>query len=76
MEEIYSFERRENEKKNKIDKRNSSGQAWFDCSLCRQVIKEEVGMTDCDKILDGDSFQRGEQFYEVGFSIPWLHISA
>ena len=56
MEEIYSFERRENEKKNKIDKRNSSGQAWFDCSLCRQVIKEEVGMTDCDKILDGDSF--------------------
>lgn len=33
------FSKKRKWKKNKIDKRKSSGEAWFDCSLCRQGLK-------------------------------------
>ena len=31
--------------------------------------------SDRDEISYGDSLQRGEHFYKVGFSIPWLDFS-
>ena len=30
---------------------------------------------DRDEISDSDSLQRGEHFYRVGFSIPWLDFT-